>query len=122
MTRTADYDIKCARCKYEFKIEYLKNNIICPQCNALLGYHSDGSDKMLMQGQIFILPKGVKYHSMHYGWKTAKKTSRKKLHHMLNGAVEYAGMEIKIISNPEVRWVGSGSYWCSADINDIIIL
>lgn len=117
-----NYLTSCPFCEHQFTIEYLQVNLICPQCKSLIGYHEDSSPTMPKPGMYFILPKGVEYHSMLKGHLTSKRKTKKRLHHMLNGVVTWGRGEAILESNPQLRWVGSGNYWCTADINHVELL
>ncbi len=126
------YNATCPFCSHHFKIEYLEVNLICEECNFIIGYHEDS--KLPKPGTFFVLPKGTSYHSMLKGNTFSKKQTKKKLHHMLNGVVNWHNGTVfenghyllrpclLIEDNPKVRWVGSGGYWCSADINNVNFL
>ncbi len=45
------------------------------------------------------------------------------VHTSFKGYIDYTSTSNKgVIRNPEIRWVGSGSYWFGADINDVEIV
>lgn len=85
-----------------------------------IGYHHDLKKFNLRKGDIIIIKKGTKYHSMRDGkYHTARKTYKAVFNHLIHGA-QYMERGEKIIKNTEVSWTGSGRYWHRADINDII--
>jgi hypothetical protein len=84
-----------------------------------IGYHSDLKSLPIQRGDIIVISKGIKYHSMKDGqYHTAKKTYTVKVDHLIHGA-QYMERSEKIVKNTEVTWAGSGGYWCRADINKV---
>lgn len=92
------------------------------------GYH-ELDTLPIKKGQTVTIRKGVMVQSTKPGrTKPAGRTYTVIVDHVLEGAsdtrYEQAGdlkiTEIRIPKhNPQVRWVGTGGYWHSADINDI---
>jgi uncharacterized protein YjlB len=83
-----------------------------------IGYHKTVT-LPIKKGDMVIIPKGTKYHSMKDGkYHTAGKSYKVKVDHVLCGA-QWMDRDKEIIQNPEVSWAGSGGYWHRADINDV---
>lgn len=112
----------CTFCEHEFDTEMYQINIVCPNCNAMLGYwENEELEKIFPKNYVLTVPKNTPYHSMLDGWNVTKKKYNIKLHHWLRGSMTYEWREVRRLllfqSNPEIRWVGSAKYWKSADIN-----
>jgi len=128
MTEPKEYKVTCAYCKFVFYVKYLEYNLICNGCNKIIGYHEDNKGVLLKHGSLIVVPRDTEYHSMLSGDMVAKRSTTKKVHHCLNGSMDWktdfldeGRRFVEIYNNPTVRWVGSGKYWCSADINDVIV-
>jgi hypothetical protein len=68
-------------------------------------------------GDIVLIRKGTRYHSMRDGeYHTAGKSYTVTVNHVLCGCEPGTYHERE---NPKVSWVGSGKYWHRADINDV---
>lgn len=84
-----------------------------------IGYFSDKSLLPFKKGDIVIISKGTRYHSMKDGqWHIAGKSYKVKIDHILPGC-QYMERGNLIVINPEISWPGSGGYWHRADINDV---
>jgi len=84
-----------------------------------IGYFQDKSLLPFKSGDIIIIPKGTRYHSMKDGeWHIAGKSYKVKINHILCGC-QYTERGEMFITNPEVSWAGSGGYWHRCDINNV---
>lgn len=114
----------CTFCEHEFDTEMYQNNIVCPNCNAMLGYwEKEELEKIFPKNYVLIVPKNTPYHSTFIGWTVTRKKYNIKLHHWLPGSMTYEWnihrptQEVVFQSNPQITWVGASSYWKSADVN-----
>lgn len=74
------------------------------------------------KGDEIIIPEGIPLQSTHpqfEGGRLSRQTYRVEVHHVLPGYKDRSGMGNATDKPPEVRWVGSGQYWKSANINNI---
>lgn len=95
-----------------------KNRIID---GRFIGFH-DKENLPIKRGDVVIIRKGTKYHSMRDGfWHRTKKNHTVKVDHILTGCQFFENGR-EVITNPEVSWAGRGRYWCRADINDVVKL
>jgi hypothetical protein len=84
-----------------------------------IGFH-DKERLPIKRGDVVIVRKGVKYHSMRDGqWHISKKNYKVKVDHVLSGC-QYMDNGQEVTTNPEVSWAGRGRYWHRADINDVL--
>lgn len=84
-----------------------------------IGYHADLNSLPVKKGDIVLIKKGTRYHSMKDGeYHTAGKSYKVKVNHVLHGT-QYMEKGEEIIKNSSVSWAGTGGYWHRADINDV---
>lgn len=81
-----------------------------------IGYHED-KEIPVKAGDSVTIRKGVEIRTTSPGARTkiAGRTYKITVHHILNGCTHLG----EVLSNPSVRWAGSGGYWSDVDINDI---
>jgi len=75
------------------------------------------------KGDMVTIPKGTTIRSTSSrGTFVAGRTYKVKVHSVDNGSVaylEYGQNTVRRPTPPEVRWVGTGGYWCQASLIDI---
>jgi hypothetical protein len=88
------------------------------------GYY-DNHDLPIRRGQFVTIRKGVTVKVLRlvdgaYRLvpKTAGRTYKVKVHHVINGGRTYYSGE-PVLVNPSVCWAGSGGLWHEVDINDV---
>ena len=85
----------------------------------LTGYHADHT-LPAQRGDVVIIPKGTMISTTYPGKAPypAGRTYRVRVHHTMPGSEE--PWSHKRISDPQVCWPGAGSYWCDANITEVI--
>jgi hypothetical protein len=96
-----------------------------------VGFHED-ADLPVKRGDTVTIPKGTHLRTTHPQMKdrVAARTYRVKVDHILPGSTDtkheqateppYHFIVTKVpLTNPSVRWAGTGGYWFEADLNDI---
>jgi hypothetical protein len=80
---------------------------------AYIGFHKE--DLLpIKRGQVVSVPKGTPVKQVGKPIRPAGRTFKVKVDHLLFG---FEDPERGIVQNPQIRWAGSGGYWCEADIN-----
>lgn len=81
-----------------------------------VGYH-EKEDLPIKPGDRVRIKRGVVVKRTFHGSAPAGRTYVVIVHHLLSGSTD--SWSQKHLTNPTVRWAGSGGYWAEADINDV---
>lgn len=86
-----------------------------------IGFHKDLSALPIRKGDKVVIPMGIKVKSLgSKGSYITKRSYTVTIRSVLWGVGREDQSPHMEIVNPELRWAGSGGYWCYADINDVL--